>query len=531
MGQAIPMGRRSILATGAASLAVPSIARAQAVRTLKFVPYGDLSALDPILTSNYAVRNHALMVFDTLYGVDDQNIPQPQMVAGHVVDDDGKTWTLTLRDGMRFHDATPVLARDVVASIRRWAVRDLLGGMLMETTAELSAPDDRTVKFRLKAPFPLLPYACGKMVGNVLAIMPERLAATAPTTAIPEVIGSGPFRYLPAERLQGARNVYARFDGYVPRADGVTSRLAGPKIAHFDRVEWLTMPDPATAVNALQQGEVDWVENPLADLVPGLRKRAGIATQIMDPSGYYRYVRLNHLVPPFDKPAVRRAALAAITQSDVLTAITGTDTSLWHPGVGFFSPDSAMASTAGMAAVKDPADLARARKLLQDSGYNGEKTVFMAAGTVHTLNATAEVTVDAWRKIGFNAEYQPLEIAAAIQRLNNRGPIEQGGWNASADAYAGVVASDPVLFNEMRAVGASGTYGWPDIPALVQLRTEFLAATDLPARQAICRKMQEICFDQVPCIPVGVTYQPTAFNSALTGVLKGLALFYNVKRA
>jgi peptide/nickel transport system substrate-binding protein len=529
------MKRRSLLLAAATLSApnlapAPNLARGQSASTLKFVPYTDLPVLDPVVTGSYAVRNHALLVFDMLYGVDDQWNPQPQMVEGHLVEAGGRTWTLRLRDGLRFHDNTPVLARDVVASIRRWSARDLLGGMLMYATNELAATDDRTVVFRLKTPFPLLPYAFGKSVGTVLFIMPERLARTNPGTAVSEIVGSGPFRYLANERLQGARNVYARFENYVPRPSGVTSRLAGPKIAHFDRVEWLTMPDPATAVAALQQGDVDWVETPLPDLVPDLRRRPGIVTEIMDTSGYYRFIRLNHLNPPFDKAAIRRAALAAISQAEVLTAVAGADKTLWRNGVGFFAPDSAMASNIGMEALQDPPDLNRARKLLQASGYRGEKTVMLVAGTIPMLNAAGQVVADAWQKIGFNIEFQSLEIAAAVQNLRNQNPVEQGGWSASSDAYAGIVAADPSLLNELNPVGRAGPLGWPDIPKLVELRNAWLAAADPATRQAICWQIQAVCFDQVPFIPVGVTYQPTAYTRSITGVLRGLALFYNVRR-
>ena len=131
-------------------------------------------------------------MFDTLYGIDTEWKAQPQMVDGHTVEEDGLTWTLKLRDGLRFHDKEPVLARDVVASIRRFAPRVIFASALMEATDELSTPDDRTVRFRLKRPFPHLPGALAGPGGNVPAIMPERLAAESPFKPVAEVIGSGP---------------------------------------------------------------------------------------------------------------------------------------------------------------------------------------------------------------------------------------------------------------------------------------------------------------------------------------------------
>ena len=256
---------------GAAGLARPRIARTASASTLKFVPYADLALLDP-LVSAFVTRNHVMMVFDTLFALDANGDAQPQMLAGHTVEDGAKTWRLTLRDGLPFHDGSKVLARDVVASLRRWAGRDAFGQALMDATDELSVPTDKLVQFRLKRPFPLLPEALGKPTALMAVVMPERLANTPPGTLLNEMVGSGPYRFLPDQRVSGARNVYAKFDGHQPR-DGAASFCAGPRVAHFDRVEWLTMPDPTTQAAALQHGEVDWVEQPAMDLVPSLRKR------------------------------------------------------------------------------------------------------------------------------------------------------------------------------------------------------------------------------------------------------------------
>ena len=182
------MRRRDLLNAGLAAtavLAAPRIARADTAKTLRFVPTSDLAVLDPVVTFNRPTRNYAYLVFDTLYGIDTSWQAQPQMVAGHEVDDDGLTWNLRLREGLRFHDKEPVLARDVVASIRRFAPRISFATALMAATEELSAPDDRTVKFRLKRPFPHLPAALAGPGGTVPAIMPERLAATSsPASAV-----------------------------------------------------------------------------------------------------------------------------------------------------------------------------------------------------------------------------------------------------------------------------------------------------------------------------------------------------------
>ena len=302
------MRRRTLLAATAA-LAAPAVVRAASATTLKVVPASDLAALDPVWTTAPVVRNHGYMVFDTLYGTDAELRIQPQMAAGHVVENDGRQWTITLRDGLRFHDGEPVLARDAVASIRRFGARDSFGETLMAATDELSAPDDRTIRFRLKRPFPLLPNALGKP-STMPCIMPERLARTDPAKQVTEMVGSGPYRFLGDERVAGSSVAYRRFEGYQPRGDGVASFTAGPKRAQFDRVEWQVIRDASTKANALINGEVDWVETPSTDLLGLLRASRKVVVTRSALAGDLAVMVLNHLQPPFDNPAIRRALRA-----------------------------------------------------------------------------------------------------------------------------------------------------------------------------------------------------------------------------
>ena len=222
------MRRREVLATlsatvGGAVLAAPRLAAAQNTpgrRILRFVPQADLALLDPIHSVAFVTRNHALLVYDTLYGWDAELKARPQMAEGMpLLEEGGRRATITLRTGLKFHDGAPVLARDCVASIKRWATRDAFGQALIAQTEELTAPDDSRIVFRLKKPFPLLPDALAKVGTHLCAMMPERHAALPSSQAVPEVIGSGPFRYVAAERVAGSRNVYERNPDYVPRQE------------------------------------------------------------------------------------------------------------------------------------------------------------------------------------------------------------------------------------------------------------------------------------------------------------------------
>src|SRR5450631_2662797 len=171
------MKRRSFLAGSAGlGLAAPAVWAADGPKVLKFVPQADIALLDPHFSSALVTRNHAYMVYDTLYGVDDAARPRPQMAAGHVVEDDGKTWTITLREGLRFHDGERVLARDAVASLKRWAKRDVYAISVFTQVDELAAVSDDVLRFRLKRPFRLLADLLAKPTPYASAIMPERLA-------------------------------------------------------------------------------------------------------------------------------------------------------------------------------------------------------------------------------------------------------------------------------------------------------------------------------------------------------------------
>jgi len=523
------MKRRALLAGLAAGVAAPSIGRAQPARLLKFVPQADLTLLDPTANGGFVTRNHAMMVYDTLYGIDSGFTARPQMVAGHTIDNDGKTWTLTLRPGLRFHDNEPVRGRDVLASLRRWAARDSYGQALMAATDALSAPSDTTVVFRLNRPFPIA-EALGKLGGFVAFIMPERLADPDPAKPVTEIIGSGPYRYAASERVQGSRNVYTRFEAYAPRNDGRAEVMAGPKIVHFDRVEWHTIPDAATAAAALQAGEIDWWEQPTPDLLPLLRSRADLTVQVLDTVGSYAFLRPNHLQAPFNNPAFRRAVLGAIDQADFMTAAAGTDAALWRDKVGFFLPGGPMATDSGMAALTAPRDLAAARKAVAASGYAGEKLVLLAPTDFPAINAMSEIAGDLLRKLGVNLDYQAIDWGTTLKRINSQEPVEKGGWSAVCTYTAGINALNPAVHAYLRGVGRTGQWGWPASPDLETMRAEWFQGTAGEAERALGGRMQQAAFRDVPFMPTGIFFQATAHRRNVVDLPKMFAQFYGLRR-
>ena len=523
--------RRALLRTGAAAaLAAPRLARAAAETTLRFVPQTDIAGYDPVWSSAQVTRNYAYLVFDTLYGVNSAYEAKPQMAEGAVHNGDHTDWTVTLRPGLRFHDGDPVLARDCVASLIRWGKRDSFGQPLMDATEEISAPDDRTIRFRMKRAFPLLEDALAKSSANMAGMMPERLAKTDPYKQIAEVVGSGPFRLVPEEGVSGARVVFARNADYVPRGDGVPEWTSGPKVVHFDRVEWQIIPDAATAAAALQNGEVDWWEAPTTDYLSLLRGARDVKVALTDPSGSMPVLRMNWLYPPFDNPAIRRAVLAATSQLDFMQAVAGNDPSLYRTGVGVFPPGTVFASDAGIEAVRGTPDFARIRRDLAAAGYKGERVVVLGTSDRAAVKAMGDVAADMLAKMGMNVDYQIGEWAAVNARSVRKDPPDKGGWNVFFGIWSGLSTINPVVHQSLRGNGAAGWTGWPTSPRLEALRAAWLDAPDLAAQKRIAADMQVTAFEEVPYVPLGQFFQPVAYRANLSGIVTGFPIFWNVRR-
>ncbi len=525
------MERRKFLAASAAALAVPAVVRAANASTIRFVPEADLVILDPVVTPAAQTREHAYLVYDTLYGLDDDFRPQPQMVEGATTGNDGTLWKLTLRDGLKFHDGTKVLARDCAASIRRWGARDAFGQALLARTDEVSFQDDRTITIRLRQPFPLLPDALARPMAFMCPMMPERLAATDPYKPITDPTGSGPYRFKADERVPGARVVYERFADYVPRKDGTPQTTAGPKRPVLDRVEWTIMPDNATAVAALRRGEIDWLQTPSPDLLPVLRADKNVVVRVISPTGLIAYLRFNHKLPPFDNAAIRRALIGAVSQADYMIAINGDDRRLWRDGVGYFCPGTPLANDAGMQALTGPRDYARVRRDLEQAGYKGERVAMMVAVDVIYLKLMGDVTADLFHKIGVNLDYQAIDWTTVVQRRSKMDPVDKGGWNLFCINDNGINEINPAGHLWLRGNGDQAAPGWPKSPALEALRDQWFTADGEAAQKEIARRMQLQAFQDVPYIPLGQSIAPTAYRSDITGVLNGQPTFWNVRRA
>jgi len=360
--------------------------------------------------------------------------------------------------------------------------------------------------------------------------MPQRMAQVPASQPIKEFVGSGPFVFQVADWVSGVRSVYTKFDRYVPRQEA-PSNTSGGKSVNFERVEWVIQPDPGTGASALMNGEVDWVDQPLFDHLPMLARNTGVKLDDADPFGLIGGLFMNHTQPPFNNKKLRQALLHAVDQRDFIAAVLGEQQRYGKIPVGYFTVGSPFASDAGMAALTGPRDIARARRLVAESGYAGEPVLLMSPSDQPQMHAMAAICDSMFKKLGINVQLTSTDWGTLLTRRSVTKPASEGGWNAFNTRIAGLGGADPTSV-QLRANGAKAWFGWPDIPELERLREEWFRAPTLAEQQRICREMQLAAFEGVPYIPLGQWTQPTAHRSDLTGFVKSSThVFWGVRRA
>jgi peptide/nickel transport system substrate-binding protein len=515
------MRRRALLqaagAMGAASLLpAPAIGQASRANTLRFVPHANLTVLDPVFTTAGITNEHGYLVFDFLYAMDRQQRIQPQMAEGHTISDDGRSWTIKLRPGLRFHDNEPVRSIDAKASIQRWTVRDPFGQLVGRALDGIDTPDDRTLVLKLKRPFPRLLNAIGKAVTPPF-VMPERIAKTDANTPVTEMVGSGPYRFNKDEFVPGARVAYARFDGYQPR-DGAPDWLAGGRRGWFERIEWHILPDPATAGAALRAGEIDWWEWGLPDLLPQLARDPSIRVQVTDQLGLYSILRFNMNVPPFNNAKLRRAIVEAVDQNDFMLPISANDPQGYRTCFAMIPCGLPHVTEAGAAFMTPPRDLEKSRAAVKAAGYNGEKVVILNPTDLPSLNPLGVVAADLLKKLGMNVDLQEMDWGTVVQRRNSVEPVEKGGWSIFPTNGGPLIVGPPPLNIYIRGQGAKGWVGNYDNPEIERLVEAWLDASTDAEQDRIYAAIQQSAFDAPPIVPLGQYYPKTAFRKDIVGV-------------
>ena len=514
--------RRDVLKAGAAGAAIatvgaPHVARAQAKppRQVRMVPHGDLRVLDPIWTTANMSAYHGAMIYDTLFGIDASMRPQPQMVQTYTLSENKLTHTFVLRDGLKWHDGTPVTARDCVASIRRWQAKDGAGQHMFQRVADTPVVDDKTFRIVLKEPYGLVLDALAKTSTPLCFMMKADIAGTDPNTQITKHIGSGPFKFVEGEYRPGSRVVYERNPDYVPRSEPA-SGIAGGKRVMLDRLIWDIIPDAQTATSALMSGEIEFFEVPPVDILGSLTGAPGVKVEVFNELGNVGYCRLNHLHPPFNNVLARRAAQLAISQEDFLRAAIG-DPKFYRTCGSNFTCGSPMGVEDGADALMLTAPMAqrqaRARQLLKEAGYNNEPVTVLHATDIHVMNQAALVIAQNLRQVGMNVQLAASDWGGVVTRRSNQNPPAQGGWNVFFTWGGGNATSSPINLFGHAATGRKAWFGWPENELHEQYRNEWAAAPDVATRRAVAQRMNRNMIEYVHDVKTGQWVAPAAYRS------------------
>jgi peptide/nickel transport system substrate-binding protein len=506
--------------------ALSGVARAETV--LKVSLHSDLKIIDPVWTTALISTHHGNMVYDTLFAVDEKLQVRPQMVDTWTVSPDKLTWTFVLRDGLEWHDGKPVTAEDCVASIRRWAAKDGMGQKLMGEVAELVASDARTIKMVLKEPYGLVLESLGKSSSNVPFMMPKRVAETDPNKQITDATGSGPFIFKKDEWKPGEKAVYVRNPKYRPRSEPA-SGLAGGKVAKVDRVEWITIADQQTQVNALLNGEIDLIEIVPPDLLPLLQQDKNIKIFVTNLAGRQYAMRFNVLHKPFDNAKVRQAVLYALDQKPFLEANVG-NPAYYSECRSLFPCGSPLESTKGWAD-KIRGNATKAREILKEAGYDGTPIVLMHQTDTAGHNQLATVAKPQLEAAGFKVDLQAMDWQTLVSRRTKRDPLDKGGWSAFFTSWGSTDVLNPVSTAFLNASCDKATFGWPCDAILEKLRDAFSKETDPDKQKAIAEQVQLRVLEYPTHVPLGQFTTPTALRANIDGLLHTPALaLWNVEK-
>lgn len=529
---ALTKGRSVMLAAAlAASTAIVPAGTALAqdeAETITAVMHSGLRVLDPIITTAHITRNHGYMIYDVLIAVNENFEVQPQM-ADFEVSEDGLTYTFTLRDGLMFHDGEPVTAADAVASLKRWGERDSGGQLIFDVTASLEATDDKTVTWTLSEPFTPLLDIVAKQSAVPPFIMPARIAETSADEAITEYVGSGPFTFVEEEFEPGVSVTYEKFADYVPREEPA-DWMAGGKVVNVDRVVWTTMPDAQTAINALVSGEIDYLEQAQIDLLPILQASPDLTVEVRDPLGFQTMGRMNFKYPPFDDEKIRQAALMAISQENVLATLVGNPEYYSLCGA-IFGCGTPLADETGSDTLKSGGDAEAARALLEEAGYDNTPVVLMQPTDVVTLTAQPVVVAQALRDAGFNVDMQTMDWQTLVTRRASQSAPADGGWNIFFTNWSVPEISSPLINPMVNGRGDDAWFGWPEDPALEELRAEFIAADGAEAQAEVAQRIQAHVLETVNYIPLGqyLTVQARS-NKMVDMIQQPVPVFWQVDK-
>ena len=517
----------ALMAAGAMSLASPVAAQSNVLRV---VPHSNLAVLDPIWTTAYMSRNHGYMIYDTLFGTDENGKIKPQMVDTWSISQDNRLYTFKLRKGLEFHDGKPVTGDDVIASLQRWGKRDAMGSALMQFVSRMDSPAPDTFRIFLGEACGFVLDALSKPSSNVPFIMPKRIADTDAFKQIEEHIGSGPYTFKADEFKPGDKAVYLKNTKYVPRSEPPSGTTGGKRV-YVDRVEWnLALRDSQAQVNALKKGEVDILEQLPFDFYETVRKDADLQVPKYANYGLQYMARFNHLNKPFDNPKVRQAVIAAFNQEAFLRAQVGVK-ELYKPCGSMFMCGTPYGSIAG-SDIQMKSNMKKAQDLLKASGYDGTPIVIMKPTDLASIQKLPDVAAQLMRQAGFKVDLQAMDWQTLVGRAAKKDPIDKGGWHMFLTAWQAFDMWNPIANPTTDSRGEKSTwFGWASDDKLAELRNQFMRATDEAEKKKIAELMHARMYEIGTHAILGEYQQPMAATKNVSGFfITNGNLYWNLKK-
>ena len=511
----------------AAASSLPAFAQNNVLRV---VPHSNLAVLDPIWTTAYMSRNHGYMIYDTLFGTDENGKVKPQMVESWTESPDKRLWTFKLRKGLEFHDGKPVTGEDVIASLQRWGKRDAMGSALAQFVLRMDSPTPDTFRIFLGEANGFMIEALGKPSSSVPFIMPKRIAETDPFKQIEEHIGSGPYVFKRDEFKPGDKAVYTKFAKYVPRSEPPSGTTGGKRV-FVDRVEWnLALRDSQAQVNALKKGEVDILEQLPFDFYEQVKADTSLQIPKYSNFGLQYMARFNHLHKPFDNPKVRQAVAAAFSQDAFLRAQVGVK-ELYKPCGSFFICGTPYGSTAG-SDLQMKSNMKKAQDLVKASGYDGTPIVILKPTDLASIQKLPDVAAQLLRQAGFKVDLQAMDWQTLVGRRAKRDAPDKGGWHMFLTAWQAFDVWSPIANPTTDTRGEKSVwFGWASDDKLAELRNQFMRATDDGVKKKLADQMHARMFEIGTHVNLGEFQQPMAATKNISGffVTNG-NIYWNIKK-
>lgn len=504
-----------LLARGVAAIVTALFlnAQASAAGTVREATIGEPPPLDVMLTTADVAAVIGRHIFETLYAWDSAYTPQPLLAESDKVEDGGKTIIIKLREGILFHNAKEMTAKDVVASMVRWGKFGARGKLLMATATSVEATGKYEVTLKLSAPNGAWKNLVADVNGG-LAIYPAEIADKAGGKPIEQkdYIGTGPYKF-----VEWRPNRYVevqKFDKYKPRKEK-SDGYAGARIANFDKIRFIPVPDVGTRVSGVQAGDYDYAEMISGDLYDNLSKDKAVQVHRSNAPIFGLFFMNSKEGILKNNYKLRRAIQTALDKSQGLRVAFGPK-DLWSAEGSIFPKGTAWYSTAGVEAYS-PHDAKKAKELAKEAGYTGAPIRLLVSTNYQAHYDEAAVFTRQLAEAGINVQMIVVDWATLLKM---RGQSDQ--WDIFVTHHG--FSPDPVLFTFM----AADYPGWWNSPEIQALRTELTSTTDPAARKATWDKIQALIYQQVPVMKVGDAYTYDIASPKLKGLNANGPAFWNV---